>query len=194
MRMAHPNIIVDPVTAREILRGRKSQFRVIAGTPLAALRDGNKIVLKEPFIPVQRGSDMRGDISSSISRCNGVVFFDGWRRYRTGETKKGKPPTNPNLIWMPGYRMPHWASRITLQILSVKTERLNDITSHDARAEGVQPRLLRLSWQAPGPAHRLRRTPQAAFADYWNLTRNAEGERWEDNPIVVALSFAAIAP
>jgi hypothetical protein len=54
--------------------------------------------------------------------------------------------------------MPRWASRLTLDIVDVRFQPLNDITDEDAIAEGIIPWMPdnsdnALGWHVPGVAH-----------------------------------------
>lgn len=76
----------------------------------------------------------------------------------------------------PSMFMPRWASRITLDIKSVRIERLNDISEQDAIAEGVSCE------HGYHYCPRCQVTPRQLFRALW-ITINGE-EAWNDNPYV----------
>lgn len=75
-------------------------------------------------------------------------------------------------MWRSSLFMPYKFSRITLNILSVRTQRLNDMSEEEAKAEGV-----------------------ASLAEYRNLWDkiNAKKLAWKDNPWVYVIEFFAYA-
>jgi hypothetical protein len=81
----------------------------------------------------------------------------------------------------PSIHMPRWASRITLDVTEVRIQRLQEITEADAKAEGVLPS----GWEGSDVPGHFR----IAFRDLWNTLHTKPGERWEDNPWIVAVSF-----
>lgn len=98
-------------------------------------------------------------------------------------------PERRNPLWAfgrlrPGIHMPKWASRITLEVVGVKIERLQDVSPEDAIAEG----LLRVGdhWQGT-PEATPKRLPTEAFRDIWTSIHGRGA--WEDNPWLVCLSF-----
>lgn len=91
-----------------------------------------------------------------------------------------------------GRFLPAWASRITLEIVSVRAEWLNDISEADAEAEGCEPQ-----WE-PGCSGRLmegiggfsHRPAGSAFANLWESI-NGPGS-WEANPLVWRIEFRRV--
>lgn len=86
--------------------------------------------------------------------------------------------------WRPSIHMPRWASRITLKIVKIKVERLQDISEKDAKAEGVEP--------IPRKEHNPRELRldifRREFKFLWNSLHEKQ-HRWHDNPWVWVIEF-----
>jgi hypothetical protein len=91
--------------------------------------------------------------------------------------------------WRPSLFMPRLASRITLEIVGVRVERLNAITESDAKAEGFAwNESTAIGWGDGGHRH-----PVLAFSETWDKL-NGKTHPWSSNPWVWALSFKRIEP
>jgi hypothetical protein len=82
--------------------------------------------------------------------------------------------------YRPSIHMPRWASRLTLEVVSVRVERLQDITEADAEAEG----LARNEDFDRGPYANAREE----FAQLWNSI-NGKRAPWVSNPWVWVITF-----
>lgn len=101
--------------------------------------------------------------------------------------------------WTPSIHMPRWASRILLEIVSVRVERLQDISESDAMAEGIKGRKVWSDTRIGG--HMVYGlgsdndwcvTPQQAF---WELWESINGEESRGaNPWVWVVEFKRVLP
>lgn len=103
-----------------------------------------------------------------------------------------EPPSRPSI------HMPRWASRITLDVIDVRVERLQDISEGDARAEGIR-RVTKdgtvekfCVYDAGAdfsltPWAGMRRTAREAFADLWRSINGPDS--WDANPWVWVVEF-----
>lgn len=79
----------------------------------------------------------------------------------------------------PTIHMPRWASRITLEVVNVRVERLQDISEADAEAEG---------WTGPILGR------YTAYHWYWELWESINGKgSWDANPWVWVIEFRRAA-
>jgi hypothetical protein len=100
--------------------------------------------------------------------------------YRAGE----KSPEGKYRTWIPSIHMPRAASRINLEVMHVRVEKLQDISEADAIAEG-----------APGGHGSIPGYPYAATSHehYRHIWESINGRgSWEKNPWVWVVEFKRI--
>lgn len=85
----------------------------------------------------------------------------------------------PSLKWKPSIHMPRWASRITLEVVAVRVERLQDITDKDVFCEGIQ-QAVDEGLQGDGSA-------RGAFIELWESINGPDS--WPANPWVWVVEF-----
>ena len=103
--------------------------------------------------------------------------------------------TDPYVIgyrWTPSIHMPRWASRILLEVVSVRVERLHDCSEADALAEGVKGEPcdhIRLSCDEIGCCGP---TAKGMYAALWDQINGAGA--WAANPWVWVIEFKRVTP
>lgn len=97
-------------------------------------------------------------------------------------------------MWKPSIYMPRWASRITLEVESVRPERLQDITAADIIAEGVVNHDNGIRGERPVSVFDGQEYPdlRSLWAAGWNMI-NAKRGPWEESPWVWRISFRPLA-
>lgn len=145
-------ILFSSEMVRAILDGRKTQTRRIVKSEIALDwldnakfnpefvahpendmckygKVGDRLWVRETFAIVPRTAYAQSDNCQQIIKpnCNhdAAIFRAGWERSTGG------------ICWKPSIHMPRWASRITLEITSIRVERLHEIKKADAISEGT---------------------------------------------------------
>lgn len=99
-------------------------------------------------------------------------------------------PAVDEITWRPSIHMPRTACRIQLEIVSVRVERLNDISDQDAIAEGL-PYHRCTDWMGPGNSRRDF-GPKDAYEALWESINGAGS--WSANPWVWVVEFKRVTP
>lgn len=102
--------------------------------------------------------------------------FAGWAKRKQGRH-------------CPSMHMPRWASRITLEIASVRVQRLRQISNQDAWEEGCRRYPEDAAWDKEA-AVPYEETPRAEFAELWDSFDRKPSEKWAGNPWVWVVEFA----
>ncbi|CDH33775.1 hypothetical protein [Xenorhabdus bovienii] len=134
---------------------------------------GDQLWVREAFSDLAR---MRERFASAIGRSVETITtsFEGDIAYRASLGSRAD-----YLKWTPSIHMPRWASRITLEIIDIRVERLQDISEEDAIAEGV-------SANEFSPAC-------YAFGSLWQFIYGVDNpQSWQANPWVWVIEFRRV--
>jgi hypothetical protein len=99
--------------------------------------------------------------------------------------------------WRSPVTMPAWASRLTLLVIDVRVQRVQDISEADAVASGLlewsdPPRVTKKYYGAT-KADVWETDPRKAFARLWDATWLKSGFGWDSNPWVWAANVERVA-
>jgi hypothetical protein len=174
--MTERPIIFSGPMVRSILDGRKTQTRRVVKYKANA-EEGSTVHPHEcPFGPV----GTRLWVRETWRLPAGAPI--GWVDYKADDDRVG-------FKWRPSIFMPRWASRITLEVMGVKVERLQDISEADTMAEGVD--LSNELYPNINASYKAR----IKFMTLWNsINGKKPGRAWVDNPFVWAITFRRLKP
>ena len=144
------------------------------------VKSGDTLWVQEAFAPLGLPDTIgRRPKPAALAKADSAVMRDGWCQCRDGRGVAGPIPDNSfgRIKWFQAVHMPRWASRILLTVEAMRIERLQFITKTDSIAEGC------------GTGLPFWKSPIEQYSKRWDAIRSTEGERWADNPAVVALTF-----
>ena len=130
-------------------------------------RTGDRLWVKETFAKFPGGVIYKADYRDGLFGSNIVMLA-------TGEQFP--------LVWKSSRFMPREASRINLEIVRVRVERLQVITIEDILAEGIPP----LACDEDGSEM------YEAYADLWDEINAKRGFGWDVNPWVWVIEFKKV--
>lgn len=195
-------IIFSAPMVRAILSGTKTQTRrVIASRYLSAIargRDGQIDDLLSAPPPHRCPYGWPGErlwVRETWQDTRDIAPDGGWV-YRATDPDWD---TMDGWTWRPAIHMPKAASRITLEIVSVRVERLQDISEEDARAEGVTLPECDYLGERCGNGTGFgcpRHGDDAHRREFARLWESINGKRapWASNPWVWVIEFRRVEP
>lgn len=166
---------------RSLIAGRKTQTRRLASSPLAKAQIGDRLWVREAHAYVGTTDPGWLVYRATLADCAARHGFDD-------------PNPDPRSIrWTPSLLMRRAASRLTLIVTDVRRQPLRSISDADAIAEGIERNNpVGSGWRDYEGRYQCALCPRESFASLWASLHPRPGERWQDNPDLVALTFVVV--
>ena len=182
--MERPILFSGPMV-RAILDGRKTVTRrIVRGVEMPRCpygSPGDRLWVRETWCLAHPDyHDTDREAGSRPVKDGRFYFYAATDDVDTGD---GSP-------WKPSIHMPRWASRITLEVVCIRVERLQEIDEVDILAEGVTvdvvAKLTGTPWADMPTLHH-------AWERLWDSI-NGDRASWASNPWVWRVEFRRVQP
>ena len=168
----HP-ILFNSENVRAILEGRKTQTRRVATRAISKWEVGDRLWVRETWwTPPHNWRLPEPEKNPTLVSYKEIVVSNCGTLAAARQT------------WLPSIFMPRWASRITLEIVRVRVERLEEITQEDVIAEGISRYTLARGCASLNPPD-----PRWKFIELWDSLNAKRGYGWAVNPWVWVIKF-----
>lgn len=150
---------------------------------------GDVLWVRENLRVVADGIEYAADnteCASLFSDLDGDRTCDLWNRY----AHEDGPDIHPTTI--PSIHAPRWTSRISLEVTSIRVERVQAMCELDARAEGIgfYPRDAHdAAGYAYSPTSTRELTAKDVYKNLWDSLNEKRGYSWDSNPWVWVIEF-----
>jgi len=151
---------------------------------------GDRLWVKETWRPDLNNDDFTSCVAyradgANVLIANTAAAADAWMDARRPEEQY---PQMLQAKWRSPLFMPRWASRITLDVVSVRIERVQSISTNDAMAEGLHGPLT--NPELDKVVSQIGRGPRSAFQELWDsINGKKPGRDWASNPFVWCVEF-----
>ena len=192
--MEHP-ILFSGEMVRAIMEGRKTQTRRV-------IKPQPNDIRESPFVKSGIEDTHGYEIKRKYAPGDKLWVRETWMPFTENGVRSGmaiyratdKPEQDGDrpLKWRPSIFMPRWASRITLEVVSVRVERVQDISEEDALSEGISFWKPKEMDNRPFEENFWTNYPQFAFQNLWDSINAKRGYGWDANPWVWVIEFRRV--
>ncbi|ASG87580.1 hypothetical protein [Salmonella enterica] len=191
--MKERGMIFNAEMVRAILEGRKTQTRRPVNSSTADLLDLQKQYPHKKYnigCPFGQPGDrlwVRETWAEAGASAPDLTLYRANYPEHVPAHYENVPPVD-GIRWTPSIHMPRWASRITLEITSVRVERLNNISYDDAISEGITQ-----EWTCIDPGLGSYAHKNDVQDDYETLWKSIYGaDSWQANSWVWVIEFKRV--
>lgn len=185
-------IIFSAAMVKALIAGRKTETRRLAtNRNVGRVEPGDLLWVREAF-RLEIGFD---GIAPNVLLATSFTEMPVWYEADCGAPDPKMSKSQWGHPWgrlRPSIHMPKWASRLSLDVVEVRREKLQAISEASAQAEGLE----RIAGGGGAVLWRGARDLQgrvsarAAFADLWDSLNSFAGARWADNPDIITIKFS----